>query len=584
VENALIIGDLNSYDHEDPIDMIKLGTDDTADTPDDFHDMMAEFRGESAYGYVYDGQIGYLDYALANETLADRIVDVNFWHINADEPDLIDYDMTFKQNAQDALYAADAYRSSDHDPVVVSISFNAAPIANNMVIHTDPDEPVEFTLDAYDPDGDSLTAEIISYPVYGQLSLNGIEVTYTPSEGFHGPTGFTYRVSDGLAQSDVATVDIYVIPEFNPAPVANDMSVSTTEDSAVQFTLDASDPNNEPLTAILTNPTHGQVSVSGLDVTYTPDANYNGLDSFTYKVSDGNKESYPATVSITVTPVNDAPIANDMTETTVEDTAKAITLNVSDIDGDTLTAEILSGPTHGQASVSGLVVTYIPDTNYIGSDSFTYKVSDGQANSNIATVTITVTPVNAAPVANDMTETTAEDTAKAITLNVSDIDGDALTAEILSGPAHGQVSVSGLVVTYTPDANYNGLDSFTYKVSDGQLESDSATVSITVTPVNDAPVANDMTETTVEETAKAITLNVSDIDSNTLTAEILSGGPTHGQVSLSGLVVTYTPNANYYGPDSFTYRVSDGELWSDTATVSITVTPLPRIYLPIIFR
>jgi hypothetical protein len=128
VENALIIGDLNSYDHEDPIDMIKLGADDTADTDDDYSDMMAELRGEDAYGYVYDGQIGYLDYALANASLVERIVDVNFWHINADEPDLIDYDMTFKQDAQDELYAPDAYRSSDHDPVVISLSFNAAPL------------------------------------------------------------------------------------------------------------------------------------------------------------------------------------------------------------------------------------------------------------------------------------------------------------------------------------------------------------------------------------------------------------------------------------------------------------------------
>jgi predicted extracellular nuclease len=121
MENALIIGDLNSYDHEDPIDMIKLGADDAAGTDDDYFDMMAEFRGEDAYGYVYDGQIGYLDYALANASLAERIVDVNFWHINADEPDLIDYDMTFKQDAQDELYAPDAYRSSDHDPVVISM-------------------------------------------------------------------------------------------------------------------------------------------------------------------------------------------------------------------------------------------------------------------------------------------------------------------------------------------------------------------------------------------------------------------------------------------------------------------------------
>lgn len=123
LEKVLIIGDLNSYDKEDPIDAIKLGADDDADTADDYLDMIFEIRGEYAYGYVYDGQTGYLDHAMANHAMADSIVDVNIWHINADEPDLIDYDMSYKLPAQDLLYAPDAYRSSDHDPVIVTISF-----------------------------------------------------------------------------------------------------------------------------------------------------------------------------------------------------------------------------------------------------------------------------------------------------------------------------------------------------------------------------------------------------------------------------------------------------------------------------
>jgi hypothetical protein len=123
IEKVLIIGDLNSYDKEDPIDAIKLGADDTADTDDDYLDMIFVKRGEFAYGYVYDGQTGYLDHALANYAMAESIVDVNFWHINADEPDLIDYDTSFKLPAQDLLYAPDAYRSSDHDPVIVTITF-----------------------------------------------------------------------------------------------------------------------------------------------------------------------------------------------------------------------------------------------------------------------------------------------------------------------------------------------------------------------------------------------------------------------------------------------------------------------------
>ncbi len=121
-EDFLIIGDLNSYDKEDPIDAIVVGSDDTLGTGDDYTDLIYHYVGEDAYSYVFDGQIGYLDHALANAALMDEISDVTVWHINADEADLIDYDMSFKQDAQDAIYAPDAYRSSDHDPVIIGLN------------------------------------------------------------------------------------------------------------------------------------------------------------------------------------------------------------------------------------------------------------------------------------------------------------------------------------------------------------------------------------------------------------------------------------------------------------------------------
>ena len=118
----LIIGDLNSYDKEDPIDAIVAGPDDTPGTADDYTDLIFAYQGEEAYSYVFDGQIGYLDHALASAGLVTEVTGTTVWHINADEPDLIDYDMTFKKDAQDALYATDPYRSSDHDPVIVGLS------------------------------------------------------------------------------------------------------------------------------------------------------------------------------------------------------------------------------------------------------------------------------------------------------------------------------------------------------------------------------------------------------------------------------------------------------------------------------
>ncbi len=123
----LVIGDLNSYDKEDPIDALTAGADDVSATGDDFTDLLLQFEGERAYSYLFDGQLGYLDYALANQTLRAQVTGSTVWHINADEPDLIDYDTEFKQDAQDAIYAPDQYRSSDHEAVIVGLALDQTP-------------------------------------------------------------------------------------------------------------------------------------------------------------------------------------------------------------------------------------------------------------------------------------------------------------------------------------------------------------------------------------------------------------------------------------------------------------------------
>ncbi|HMN63114.1 MAG TPA: ExeM/NucH family extracellular endonuclease, partial [Anaerolinea sp.] len=134
----LIIGDLNSYDKEDPIDAIKAGPDDILGTADDYTDLIFNYQGEDAYSYVFDGQIGYLDYALASPGLVSEVTGTADWHINADEPDLIDYDMSFKAPAQDALYAPDPYRASDHDPVIVGLNV-CDEIAPTLAVSVTPD-------------------------------------------------------------------------------------------------------------------------------------------------------------------------------------------------------------------------------------------------------------------------------------------------------------------------------------------------------------------------------------------------------------------------------------------------------------
>ena len=280
-----------------------------------------------------------------------------------------------------------------------------------------------------------------------------------------------------------------------------------------------------------------------------------------------------------MTPVNDPPVANDQAVTTAEDTAIAITLTGSDLDLDPLTFAIVTGPTNGALTGTPPNVTYTPNANYFGLDSFTFKANDGTVDSNVATVSITVTPVNDPPVANDQAVTTPEDTALAITLTGSDPDNDPLTFAIVTGPTNGALTGTPPNVTYTPNANYFGLDSFTFKANDGTVDSLPAAVSITVTLANDPPVANDQAVTTAEDTAIAITLTGSDLDLDPLTFAIVTG-PTNGALTGTPPNVTYTPNANYFGPDSFTFKANDGTVDSNVATVSITVTRLMILRWP----
>src|SRR5207244_4081110 len=348
--------------------------------------------------------------------------------------------------------------------------------------------------------------------------------------------------------------------------------VTRAEDTAKAIVLTATDADGDTLTfSIVAGPLHGALSGVAPNVTYTPATNYNGADSFTFKANDGMVDSSAATVSLTVTAVNDAPLANAQSVTLAEDASKAITLSAPDVDGDTLTFRIVGGPAHGALSGVAPNVTYTPAANYNGPDSFTFKANDGTLNSNVATVTLTVTPVNDAPVATAQSVTTNQDTAKAMTLTATDVDGDTLTYAVVTAPTHGTLSGVAPNLTYTPAAGHNGPDSFTIKANDGTVDSSAATVSLTVTAVNDAPVANAQTVTTAEDTAKAIVLTATDVDGDPLTYAIVAG-PAHGTLSGVAPTVTYTPAANYNGPDSFTFKGNDGTLNSNIAMVTITVT------------
>lgn len=458
---------------------------------------------------------------------------------------------------------------------VTVVQPNTPPVALSQTLAATEDTPRAVTLTATDPENDVLTYSIVTQPAHGTLTGTGANLTYLPAANYNGQDSFTFQVSDGIFNSSSAGVITINIAAANDAPVASNQSLTTLEDQAIpSLVLVASDVDGDALTYTITaGPTNGILTGTAPNLTYTPNANFNGADAFSFRVNDGALNSNTATVSITVTAVPDAPVANSLVVSTAEDVALPVNLSGTDADGDALAYSIVANPAHGTLSGSGQSITYSPAANYNGPDAFTYRVNDGTTNSNTATVSITVTPVQDAPTATSQSVTTNEDVAKAITLAGVDVDGDVLTFTIVSGPTRGAISGTLPNITYTPSSNYNGSDAFTFKVNDGTVDSPTATVSITVSPVADAPTAVDQTVSTNEDVSKSITLGGSDADGDAITFSIV-GTPSHGTIIGTGQTITYAPASNYNGSDSFTFRVSDGGLISNTATVTINVAPV----------
>ncbi|MCF6386576.1 Ig-like domain-containing protein [Mycobacterium sp. MBM] len=485
--------------------------------------------------------------------------------------------------------ASDGTATSSVATVSITVDpVNDTPVTTNDSFTTNEDTAVSGNVlsNDSDTDGDTLAATLVTGPANGTLTLNTDGTfTYTPDADFNGADSFTYTASDGTATSSVATVSITVDP-VNDTPVTTNDSLTTDEDTILTGNVltNDSDIDGNPLTATLVDgPANGTLELNTDGTfTYTPDADFHGADSFTYTAGDGTATSSVATVSITVSPVNDTPVTTADSFTTDEDTAVSgnVLTNDTDVDGNPLTATLVDGPTNGTLTLNtDGTFTYTPDADFNGTDSFTYTATDGTATSSVATVSITVSPVNDTPVTAGDTFTTNEDSAVSgnVLTNDSDTDGDTLTATLVDGPANGTLQLnSDGTFTYTPDADFNGADSFTYTAGDGTATSSVATVSITVTPVNDAPVAVDDSFTTDEDSILTGTVlsNDSDTELDAITATLVDG-PANGTLTLNtDGTFTYTPDADFNGTDTFTYTAGDGTATSNTATVSITVNPV----------
>jgi len=321
-----------------------------------------------------------------------------------------------------------------------------------------------------------------------------------------------------------------------------------------------------------------------------------------------------SSATINVQAVNDVPVITQGESSNVtmdEDgspTPFSLTLNATDLDGDTLTWSIFSSAAHGTASVSGTgsskSIAYTPQSNYSGSDSFVVQVSDGNGGSDTITINVTINQVNDLPVitqSDPQSVTMDEDgspVAFALTLDATDVDGGELTWDISTPPIQGSASAespgSSSAISYTPDANYNGSDTFTVRVTDAVGGSDTVQVNVTINPINDVPyfTETDPVELTIDEdnspTAFSLTLHGNDIDLDELTWTGQSPA-SHGAASIGGSgntrPISYDPDANYYGVDSFTIRINDlaggiADIVVDLTINQVNDSPTVANYIP----
>jgi hypothetical protein len=471
----------------------------------------------------------------------------------------------------------------------------APPVATEDTVTVDEDSGptiIDVLANDEDPDADPMAIVSATEPADGAVEIagDGLTLTYEPGPDFAGTDTFDYTMGSGGEQA-TTSVSVTVTP-VNDEPSADNDSVTVPEDAgptAVAVLVGDTDIDGDTLAIVsTTSGAKGVVVItgSGSGLTYDPATNLNGGDSFTYTIADGNGETDTATVSVTITPVNDDPVVQD-DEATVAEDAGATTIDVlendSDIDGDTIEVDAVTDGSKGTVEITGggAGLSYNPDTNATGTDTFTYLVTDDNGGTALANVTVTITDSNDTPEADDDAATVAEDapaTAIPVLAGDVDIDGDILFINSVTPGTRGTVAIigGGAGLTYQPNANANGADTFTYRVSDGAGGLDLATVSITITPVNDPPVADDEALTVAENAATTTVMVLAgdtDVDGDALAIVAKTNG-TKGTVTIApgGNAVTYKPFTAFSGPDSFTYTISDGNGGTDTGHVAVTIT------------
>nr|WP_274030281.1 tandem-95 repeat protein [Vibrio parahaemolyticus] len=469
-----------------------------------------------------------------------------------------------------------------------TVNFTVAPVADIVadkatVVEDTPTIIKVLGNDTFEGDGKVVSLDTNNGPANGTVSVNPDgSVTYTPNDNYHGIDSFTYIVTSG-GVSESTTVNVDVTP-VNDAPVAKDDTAITDEDTPVTIDVLPNDTDIDgdklSIQSASVPETQGKVEIVDGKLVFTPAENFHGDAEITYTITDGALTDQ-ATVNVTVNAVNDTPVVESSIadQTLAEDfTPYTIDLNTAFSDVDNVDGELtfsVSGNSNIQVAIVNGIATFTPTADWNGSEALTFTATDPSGESISRTVNFTVAPV--ADIEADKT-TVVEDTPTIIKVLGNDtFEGKdkVVSLDAENGPKNGTVIVnSDGTVTYTPNDNYVGEDTFTYVVTSGGV-SESTTVEVNVTPVNDAPVAKDDIATTQEDTAVTIDVlpNDTDVDGDKLSIQSASVPEAQGKVEIVDGKLVFTPAENFNGHAEIIYTVTDGEL-TDEAKVTVTVNPV----------
>jgi hypothetical protein len=483
-------------------------------------------------------------------------------------------------------------------PATVNVTVtpvNQAPVGYDQSITVLANTAFYGQLGGSDPDGDIPQRSIVAQGSLGTATITNVgygAFTYTPNAGAFGTDAFTYQVSDGTFTAGPYTVTVRI----DRRPTVTGTSLVTNEDVAVVGSISGSDPDGDPITFAAGTAGKGSVSMDAAgNFTYTPYLNQNGSDSFPVWTTDGWFTSSLGTVSIAITPVNDYPGTTVTGTVALPGVDVSGQLSATDPEGDPITFEIVTFPATGTLeldpgfSTNGKFIYHPPVPAPINGKgprgqapvTFVWRAVD--SNNLPGPNQVYEIRFNTAPaITQPQPITVIEDTAFDGSVQVTDADGDATTIRVSIQAAHGTVTITNAssgAYRYTPTADYNGSDSFAIVANDGIFDSSPATVAVTVTPVNDAPVATSSSLSVPPSGSANGLLQATDPEGGAIIYELLST-PTAGSFTAfdaSTGAFTYQASAGLGAQDVISFRASDGSMVSNTATLTISINTAPTL-------